>query len=78
LRCAPSSRPSSSAAWREGRGSRAHEAAAKRLGELHRSDNLQTARWADDVLKRNTVAFSSTHLVDEPRNADVRDQEQDR
>jgi hypothetical protein len=38
---------------REGGGSHALEAAAKRLGELVRSDDLQAAMWADQVLKQS-------------------------
>jgi hypothetical protein len=38
---------------RESRGSVALEAAAKRLGGLLRSDDPETAMWADDVLKRS-------------------------
>lgn len=35
------------------RGSVRLEEAAARLGEMLRSDNLETAMWADDVLKRH-------------------------
>jgi hypothetical protein len=38
---------------REGRGSERLEQAAKRLGELLRSDDIDEAMWADDVLRRH-------------------------
>jgi hypothetical protein len=51
---------------REWRGSRAVEAAAKRLGELFRSVNLQTTMWADHVLKRN-IGEKPKHDESTPR-----------
>ncbi len=45
----------------EGRDSRRLEEAAERLGELLRSDNLETAMWADAVLRR-CIGEPSKHL----------------
>ena len=35
--------------------------AAQRLGEMLRSDNLQTAMWADEVIKRHILPETSKH-----------------
>jgi hypothetical protein len=39
----------------EPRRSRRLEEAAERLGEMLRSDNLQTAMWADELMKRHIL-----------------------
>jgi hypothetical protein len=35
--------------------------AAERLGEMLRSDNLRTAMWADEVIKRHILPETSKH-----------------
>jgi hypothetical protein len=35
--------------------------AAERLGEMLRSDNLETAIWADEVIKRHILPETSKH-----------------
>lgn len=45
----------------ERRGSRRLEEAAERLGEMLRSDNLKTAMWADEVIKRHILPEPSKH-----------------
>jgi hypothetical protein len=43
------------------RGSTRLVEAAERLGELLRSDNLQTAMWADELIKRHILPETSKH-----------------
>jgi hypothetical protein len=37
--------------------------AAQRLGEMLRSDNLETAIWADEVIKRHILPETSKHTA---------------
>jgi hypothetical protein len=46
----------------ERRGSKRLEEAAQRLGELLRSDRLETAEWADTVIKKHILPEPSKHL----------------
>jgi hypothetical protein len=46
----------------ERRGSKRLEEAAERLGELLRSNNMETAMWADGVIKQHILPEPSKHL----------------
>ena len=46
----------------ERRGSKRLEEAAARLGQLLRSNNMETAMWADRVIKQHILPEPSKHL----------------
>jgi hypothetical protein len=46
----------------ERRGSKRLEEAAQRLGELLRSERLETAEWADTIIKKHILSEPAKHL----------------